>query len=65
MKLKFLIFSVVLILAYGCVTHKVSEPYPNAKPETYISLFPDSSLSQSTSNLKIHCWRTMDLVGSR
>lgn len=58
MKLKFLIFSVVLILAYGCVKHKVSEPYPNAKPETYISLFPDSSLSQSTSNLKIHWWGT-------
>ncbi|WP_143713057.1 hypothetical protein [Candidatus Kryptobacter tengchongensis] len=55
MKLKLLFFAVIL-LTYGCVKHKVAEPFPNAKPETYISLFPDSTLNQSTSNLHIHWW---------
>lgn len=55
MKLKLLFFAVIL-LTYGCVKHKVAEPFPNSKPETYISLFPDSTLNQSTSNLHIHWW---------
>lgn len=55
MKLKFFIFTIAILL-YGCIKHKMSEPYPNARPETYISLFPDSALNQSTSNLHIHWW---------
>jgi len=33
-----------------------NEPLPNARPETYISIFPDSALNQSTSNLHLHWW---------
>ncbi len=58
MKVKLSLFLVISLIIYGCVKSKVSEPYPNSKPETYISLFPDSSLGESTSNLHIHWWGT-------
>ncbi len=46
----------ILALIQGCVKKKVGELLPNARPETYISIFPDSTLNQSTSNLHIHWW---------
>ncbi len=49
-----LVFS--LLLFSGCIRHKPNEPSLNARPETYISLFPDSTLNQSTSNLHLHWW---------
>ncbi len=56
MKHKILFALVLLALFQGCVKRKASELFPNQRPETYISLFPDSSLNQSTSNLHLHWW---------
>jgi len=56
MKQKVLFAFLVLALFSGCVKRKAQELLPNQRPETYISLFPDSSLNQSTSNLHLHWW---------
>ncbi len=51
-----LILILILALFSSCTRKKALEPVPNARPETYISLFPDSTLNQSTSNLHLHWW---------
>lgn len=56
MRQKILFVLFFLALFQGCIKKKTSELIPNQRPETYIWLFPDSSLNQSTSNLHLHWW---------
>lgn len=56
MRRELLILILILVLFPSCMRKKTFEPLPNFRPETYISLFPDSTLNQSTSNLHLHWW---------
>jgi len=56
---RFLFFIVVLILGVflsSCYEDLVDSPIPNKPPKSYISLFPDSVISQQQSRLRVHWW---------
>lgn len=44
------------LLFISCYEKLVEAPVDNQSPKTYIALFPDSTLSQQQSSLRIHWW---------
>jgi hypothetical protein len=54
MMMKILVLTIPLIFL-GCI-NKPDEPLPNIRPETYIALFPDSSLNRTSSRLHLYWW---------
>ncbi len=52
--LGFLLFTLLLI--GSCSKEFTSQPKPHGKPETYLSLRPDSTLRRTTSQQNIHWW---------
>ncbi len=56
---KFLFLVVVFLTGLfisSCYDELVDTPIPNKPPKSYISLFPDSVISQQQSRLRVHWW---------
>ena len=55
-KVLLLLFLFPVIAFISCYEELVDAPVGNKSPKTYVALFPDSSLSQQQSSVRLHWW---------
>lgn len=55
-KVLLLLFLFPAIAFIGCYEDLVDAPVANQSPRTFVSLFPDDSLSQQQSSIRLHWW---------
>jgi hypothetical protein len=56
---KFLLLSIFILAAFtfiSCYDELVDAPVGNKPPKTFISIFPDSTISQQQSSVRLHWW---------
>lgn len=55
-KVLLLIFLLSVLSLVSCYEELVDAPVANKSPRTFVALFPDSSLSQQQSSVRLHWW---------